>query len=926
MTLKATLTAAFPEARRISNFLERDYAGDGAVVSLDERADGLWSVDAYFEAGEAEEIASRIRDGLGTDAFCAPLSVDALPETDWIAEGLKTLTPVVAGRFVVHGSHDRSLARRRQIAVEIDAGQAFGTGHHASTAGVLTVLDGLIRVWRFRRMLDLGTGSGVLAIALAKALRRPVLASDIDPVAVRVAAENTALNNVGALVRTIVATGTAHPEIRRAAPYDLVVANILAEPLRALAPKIAPLVAPGGFVVLSGIPSRQRERVAAAYRAQGMQIATVRNFDGWAVLVLRRPQRNRRAGSGVNRPARVLLTAAMFQNFTETADPTKGAERAALLRARLKELRLDGFIVPRADEHQGEYVPKSAARLAWLTGFTGSAGTALVLAPKAAIFVDGRYTLQVREQVDPAVFEPVAVMEISVAEWLKANASSGQRIGYDPWLMTRAQARQIAKGLETVGAELVPVDANPVDSVWSDRPAPPIAPVSEQPEELAGRAVAEKIAEISKAVADKRADVAVLTDPAAIAWLFNVRGGDLAHTPFPLAFAAVHAEGRPELFIDGRKLSNAVRDRIETFADVREARDFSARLAELGQAKRKVLYDPNGAAEAVARIVEASGGTIVEGADPVALPKARKSVAELAGSRAAHLRDGVAMLRFLRFIEGSAPGSLTEIDAAKKLEALRTETAAEGDMPLADISFESISSTGPNGAINHYRVTERTNRRLEDGELYLIDSGGQYRDGTTDITRTLPIGTPPRERMDLFRDRFTRVLKGHIAIALARFPKGTTGAQLDTLARVALWQAGLDFDHGTGHGVGAYLSVHEGPQRIAKTGHTPLEAGMIISNEPGYYRAGDFGIRIENLIVVREAEDVPGGDRPMHSFETVTLAPIDRRLTAPLLMTPTEIAWLDSYHQRVFGALSGWKSLTAEERTWLEAACRPVVG
>jgi Xaa-Pro aminopeptidase len=616
----------------------------------------------------------------------------------------------------------------------------------------------------------------------------------------------------------------------------------------------------------------------------------------------------------------------MFQTFTETADPTKGAERVALLRARLKEMGLDGFIVPRADEHHGEYVPASAARLAWLTGFTGSAGTAVVLADKAAIFVDGRYTLQVRDQVDASVFEPMPVMQVSVADSLKANASAGQKIGYDPWLMTRAQVRKIANGLEAAGAKLVPVEENPVDAIWRERPAPPLAKVSEHPDELAGKSMAEKIAEIGKSVADKRADVAVLTDPASIAWLFNIRGGDLAHTPFPLSFATVPAEGRPELFIDGRKLSNSSRDRLEAAADVREARDFPTRLTELGNEKRKVLYDPHGSAEAVARIVEAAGGTIIEGADPIALPKARKTAAELSGSRAAHLRDGVAMLRFLRFIETSTPGTLTEIDAAKKLEAFRAETAAEDAMPLADLSFESISSTGPNGAINHYRVTERTNRQLADGDLYLIDSGGQYRDGTTDITRTVPIGAPPRERLDLFRDRFTRVLKGHIAIAIARFPKNTTGAQLDTLARVALWQAGLDFDHGTGHGVGSYLSVHEGPQRISKTGHTPLETGMIISNEPGYYRASDFGIRIENLVVVREAEEVPGGDRPMHSFETVSLAPIDRRLIDPLLMSAAEIAWLDTYHQRVFGALSGWKSLTAEERAWLAAACQPVAG
>jgi Xaa-Pro aminopeptidase len=620
------------------------------------------------------------------------------------------------------------------------------------------------------------------------------------------------------------------------------------------------------------------------------------------------------------------MSAAMFQSFTETADPSRGAERVAFLRSRLKEASLDGFIVPRADEHQGEYVPRSAERLAWLTGFTGSAGTAVVLADRAAIFVDGRYTLQVRDQVDRTVFEPVSTVETSVADWLKDHTSAGQRIGYDPWLMTRTQVRQIAKGLEASGAEFVPVDSNPLDAAWRDRPAPPLAQVSEYPDDLAGKPVGDKVGEVARLVAEKRADAAVLTDPSSIAWLFNIRGGDVPRTPLPLSFAVVNASGRPELFIDGRKLSNATRDRLETRAEVREPGQFTARLTELGREKRKVLYDPSGSAEAAARLVEAAGGTIVEGADPVALPRARKNPAELAGSRAAHLRDGVAIMRFLRFLEAQAPGTFTEIDAARELEAIRKATAEEAGVPMADLSFETISSTGPNAAINHYRVTERTNRRLETGDLYLIDSGAQYRDGTTDITRTLLVGEAPPERLDLYRDRFTRVLKGHIAIASARFPKGTTGTQLDTLARTALWQAGLDYDHGTGHGVGVYLSVHEGPQRIAKTGHTPLEAGMILSNEPGYYRAGDFGIRIENLLVVRKAEGVPGGDRLMHSFETITLAPIGRRLVLPRLLSAAEIAWLDAYHMRVYGALSGWPTLTAEERAWLEDACRPLAG
>ncbi len=616
----------------------------------------------------------------------------------------------------------------------------------------------------------------------------------------------------------------------------------------------------------------------------------------------------------------------MFQSFEEKADPAKGAERAAALRAELKARELDGFVVPRADEHQGESVPKSAERLAWLTGFTGSAGTTVVLADKAAIFVDGRYTLQVREQVDIAIFEPVAVMETSVADWLKANTKGCQRIGYDPWLMTRAEVRRIADALETAEAEFVPVATNPIDAIWSDRPEPPLAQVTEQPEALAGRSTADKREEVGRAITEKRADAAILTDPASVAWLFNIRGADVPHTPLPLSFAIAHAEGRPELFIDGRKLSNAIRDTLERTADVHETRDFAARLDALGEAGLRVLYDRMGSAEAVAQRVEEAGGTIVEGSDPVALPKAKKCAAELAGTRAAHIRDGVAMARFLRFVETAAPGSLSEIDAAKQLEALRVETAAEGGMPLDDISFETISSTGPNAAINHYRVTERTNRILADGDLYLVDSGGQYRDGTTDITRTILIGDASPARRDLYRDRFTRVLRGHIGIALARFPKGTTGAQLDILARNALWQSGLDFDHGTGHGVGSYLGVHEGPQRISKTGHVPLSVGMIISNEPGFYAANDFGIRIENLVVVREPEPVPGGDRPMHAFETITLAPIDRRLIEPRLMSPAEIAWLDCYHMRVYGVLGGWPTLSSDDRAWLAAACRPIAG
>ncbi|HSM39753.1 MAG TPA: aminopeptidase P family protein [Afifellaceae bacterium] len=614
----------------------------------------------------------------------------------------------------------------------------------------------------------------------------------------------------------------------------------------------------------------------------------------------------------------------MFQSFDNISDPSKGRARLAALRQRLKAAGLDGFIVPRADEHQGEYVPANAERLAWLTGFTGSAGTAVVLPDRAAIFIDGRYTVQVRHQVDTGLFEPVSVLDKSPAEWLGENAPENARIGFDPWLVTRGQARLIEQALEGKG-ELIAVEDNPLDQAWTDRPPPPQAQVSLQPDELTGTARQDKLKLLSESLDKANADAAILSDPASVAWAFNIRGSDVPHTPLPLSFAILNRDGRPSLFIDGCKLSNSVRDELQADIDVEERDRFEDALASLGRAGKTVLFDPALSADAIARIVEAAGGEIIEGRDPAALPRSRKSAAELAGSRKAHIRDGAAMLRFLVWFDAEAPGgALTEIDAARKLEEFRIRAGNEDGMPLADISFDTISAAGPNGAIVHYRVSEQTNRTVENGDLFLLDSGGQYRDGTTDITRTLLVGTPEPERLELYRDRFTRVLKGHIALARTRFPKGTNGAQLDVLARQVLWQAGLDFDHGTGHGVGSYLSVHEGPQRIAKTGTVALEPGMIISNEPGFYVQDEFGIRIENLIVVRDATSVPGGNREMLSFETITLAPIDRRLIAPSLLSPAERAWLDCYHARVHGTLSGWPGLGEPERTWLAAACRPI--
>jgi len=608
----------------------------------------------------------------------------------------------------------------------------------------------------------------------------------------------------------------------------------------------------------------------------------------------------------------------MFQSFDEISDKSLGAPRLALLRGELRARKLDGFLIPRSDAHQGEYVPAADERLKWLTGFSGSAGLAVVLADEAAIFVDGRYTIQVREQVDTDAFAPLHLISDGYDRWLEKHLKPGARLGYDPWLHTIAGVRRLEKVAETTGAVLVAVDTNPLDAVWADRPAPPLGEVVVQPDDLAGRTAADKIAAIQATLAAGQADATVLTQPDSIAWLFNIRGADIPHTPTPLSFAVVPESGRPTLIIDGRKLTNASRAHVHAVADIAGPEAFADLL---GRASGRVRLDAATTARWIADQVEAAGARIVEGADPCLLPKATKTDAEIDGARSAHLRDGVALCRFLAWLDREAPGGgVDEISAAKALERFRAETGR-----LKEISFDTISGAGPNAAIPHYRVSTQSNRPLRAGEIYLTDSGGQYVDGTTDVTRTVIVGAPKDDVQGReMRRHFTLVLKGHIAVATARFPDGVSGAQLDTLARYPLWRAGLDFDHGTGHGVGSYLSVHEGPQRIAKTGSAPLKPGMIVSNEPGYYRTGAYGIRLENLELVRPAEPVDGGEKPLLSFEALTLAPFDTRLVDPSVLDPGEIVWLDAYHARVRAAIG--PLLEGEDRAWLDQATAPLVG
>ena len=593
------------------------------------------------------------------------------------------------------------------------------------------------------------------------------------------------------------------------------------------------------------------------------------------------------------------------------------ADRLAALREQLKTDRLDGFVVPLTDEHMSEYVGSYAQRLAWLTGFQGSAGSAVVLPEQAAIFVDGRYTLQVRAQVDGEHWSYQSVPETSIADWLKANAPEGGRIGYDPWLHTREWVNKAREALADKGAELVAVRRNPVDAVWADKPEPSRARLVAHPDSLAGRSSAAKRQEMADWLKAEKADAAVLAALDSIAWTFNVRGQDVEHTPVALSFAVVQADGTADLFVASEKLGPEVRQHLGNGVRLHERHDFEPWLA--GLAGKAVAVDPERSVAAIFEALDKAGAKVVARRDPAVLPKALKNEVEIAGHRAAQARDGAALSRFLHWLSVETPnGGVDELGAAAKLHELRQ---ACGD--LRDLSFDTISGAGPNGAIVHYRVTEETNLPLERDSLYLVDSGGQYPDGTTDVTRTVAIGTPTAE----MRDRFTRVLKGHIAIARAIFPTGTRGGQLDSFARQYLWQAGLDYAHGTGHGVGSFLAVHEGPQRISPAGSgqpggdEPLRAGMILSNEPGYYKTGAYGIRVENLVLV-VPKAVDGAEKKMLGFETLTFAPIDRRLIDTFMLAPEERQWIDAYHAQVLEIVA--PQLDGEARAWLEAQCAPL--
>ncbi|HXV26383.1 MAG TPA: aminopeptidase P family protein [Alphaproteobacteria bacterium] len=674
---------------------------------------------------------------------------------------------------------------------------------------------------------------------------------------------------------------------------------------------VPPLDLPASAEELGRLLAQAKSRYTAAEAAglaRGAAAAPpAENPDAWIRLVAPEPSREL---TEALRRLRDFAVAALREGREVPV-----AERLARLRAELERRGLAGFVVPRADEHQGEYVPLRSERLAWISGFTGSAGLVIVVRDRAVIFVDGRYTVQVRAETDPKLFEYRHLIEEPPADWIAGTLKPGDRLGYDPWLHTPEGVRVLARAAEKAGASLVACADSPLDQVWGEQPPPPVAPVVPHPERFAGLASAQKRREVGDAIAKAGADAAVLTQPDAIAWLLNVRGADVPHTPLPLSFAILEADGRGKLFIDPRKLAPETRAHLGNEVAVESPDAFGPALDALGKAGARVLADPATAAAWIFDRLGAAQARIVSADDPSLLVKACKNQVEIAGARAAHRRDGASLTRFLAWIAKEGPkGGLDELAAAERLYQFR-----RGNDLFQDLSFGSISAAGPNGALPHYRSDPRTNRKLEPGTLYLIDSGAQYLDGTTDVTRTVAVGAPTAE----MRDRFTRVLKGHIALALLTFPTGTTGQQIDAIARLPLWRAGLDYDHGTGHGVGSYLSVHEGPQRISKApNRIALRPGMIVSNEPGYYKPGAYGIRIENLVVVTKAAQPKDAEREMLGFETLTLAPIDRTLIEIAMLTAEERDWLNAYHARVREELT--PLVDADTALWLAEATQKV--
>ena len=607
----------------------------------------------------------------------------------------------------------------------------------------------------------------------------------------------------------------------------------------------------------------------------------------------------------------------MRQHFDETTDPSFGEKHLPLVRAEMAKQGLDGLLVPHEDEHQNEYLPDANERLAWATGFTGSAGAGVVLSDKAAVFVDGRYTVQVKAQTDEALFERVTLAGLN--DWLSANVKSGQVIGYDARLHSPDALKGLRAAVARAGGELKPVEGNPIDLAWADRPNQPQAPVVPHPEHYAGESAASKRARIGKDVAAKGADVAVLTAPSSLAWLFNIRGGDVIRSPLPLGQAILKADGSAKVFLDPAKVTNELPEWLGDEVELQAPEALEGALAKLSG--QKVLIDPAISSAWYFEQLEAAGAKVVRSADPCALPRACKNAVEIEGSRRAHIRDGAALTRFLHWVDTVAQKELP--DERGVVEALEGFREATGE--LKDLSFDTIAGVAGNGALPHYKPVGSTIRKMEAGSLLLVDGGGQYLDGTTDVTRTMAIG----EGTDEQRRLFTLVLKGHIAMAVIRFPAGTCGMQLDAIARQPLWNMGFDYDHGTGHGVGSYLGVHEGPQRIANWGTTvPLLTGMILSNEPGYYREGEWGIRIETLQVVTEPSVPEGGERPMHGFEQLTLAPLDRKLIDVSLMTPQERQYVDDYHAEVLAKVGPLlaEGVQKDEAAleWLKAQTRPL--